>query len=134
MLNGPRQTKYKKTKKGKLSKFEFKSNVLKFGTFGLKAAESGTISARQIEAARQAIVRKIKRKGKIWIKIFPDLPITSKPVGVRMGKGKGQVSYWSARVRGGTVLFEICGINIYTAISALKTGGAKLAVKTKIFN
>lgn len=134
MLNQPRQTKYKKTKKGKLVKFEFKANKLVFGTVGLKAVESGLISSRQIESARQAIVRKIKRKGKIWIRIFPDLPITSKPTGVRMGKGKGQISHWSARVRSGTVLFEICGINFNTAITALKTGGAKLPLRTKIFN
>lgn len=134
MLNGPRRTKYKKTKKGKLSKLEFKSNDLKFGTVGLKAAESGIINSRQIEAARQAIVRKIKRKGKIWIKIFPDLPITSKPTGVRMGKGKGQVSHWGARVSGGTVLFEVCGVNFNIVLTALKTGGAKLPIRTKIFN
>lgn len=133
MLNGPRQTKYRKTKKGKLVKLEFKSNDLKFGTIGLKAAESGIINSFQIEAARQAIVRKIKRKGKVWIRVFPDLPITSKPTGIRMGKGKGPVSYWGARVRGGTVLFEICGINLVTVIAALKTGGAKLPIKTKIF-
>jgi len=134
MLNQPRQTKYKKTRKGKLVKLEFKSNKLTFGTIGLKALESGLINSRQIEAARQAIVRKIKRKGKIWIKIFPDLPVTSKPTGVRMGKGKGQVSHWAARVRGGTVLFEICGINFSVATAALRTGGAKLPIKTKIFN
>ena len=134
MLNGPKQTKYKKTKKGKLVKLEFKSNDLTFGTVGLKAAEAGIISARQIEAARQAITRKIKRKGKVWIKIFPDLPITSKPTGVRMGKGKGAVSHWGARVRGGSVLFEVCGINSILATAALKTGGAKLSIKTKIFN
>lgn len=133
MFTGPKQTKYKKTRKGKLSKFEFKANDLKFGTVGLKAAESGLISSRQIEASRQAIVRKMKRKGKLWIKIFPDLPITSKPTGVRMGKGKGQVSHWTARVRGGTVLFEVCGLNFNTICSALKTGGAKLPIKTKIF-
>lgn len=133
MFNGPKQTKYKKTRKGKLNKLEFKSNNLKFGTVGLKAVESGFINARQIEAARKAIVRKMKRKGKIWIKIFPDIPITSKPTGVRMGKGKGQVSYWAARVRGGTVLFEISGLNFNTIFSALKTGSAKLPIKTKIF-
>lgn len=133
MLNGPRQTKYKKTKKGKLVRLEFKSNKLTFGTIGLKAAEAGIINSRQIEAARQAIARKIKKKGKIWIKIFPDLSITSKPTGVRMGKGKGAVSHWGARVRGGTVLFEICGVNINTVLAALRTGGAKLPVKTKIF-
>ena len=133
MYNEPKQTKYKKTKKGKLKKLEFKSNKLKFGTIGLKAAESGIINSRQIEAARQAIARKIKRKGKIWIKIFPDLPITLKPTGVRMGKGKGQVAYWGARVSGGTVLFETCAANLNTILSALKTGGAKLPIKTKIF-
>jgi large subunit ribosomal protein L16 len=134
MLNGPRQTKYKKTRKGKLTKFEFKANKLKFGSIGLKSLESGIINSRQIEAARQAIVRKLKRKGKIWIKIFPDLSITKKPTGVRMGKGKGQISHWGARVRGGTVLFEICGVSLSISIAALKTGGAKLPVKTLIFN
>ena len=134
MFNGPKKIKYKKTKKGKLVRFEFKANRLRFGTIGLKAAEAGILNSRQIEAARQAIVRKIKRKGKIWIKIFPDLPITSKPTGVRMGKGKGQVSHWGARVSGGTVLFEICGVNFNTVLSALKTGGAKLPIRTKIFN
>lgn len=133
MFTGPKQVKYKKTKKGKLSKYEFKSNDLKFGTIGLKAIESGIINTRQIEAARQAIVRKIKRKGKVWIRIFPDLPITSKPTGVRMGKGKGQISHWATRVKGGTVLFEICGINFNLVYTALKTGGAKLPIKTKIF-
>ena len=134
MFNGPKQIKYKKTKKGKLSKYEFKANKLKFGTIGLKAVESGMLNTKQIEAARQAIVRKIKRKGKIWIRIFPDTPITSKPTGIRMGKGKGQVSHWVAKVRGGTVLFEVCGLNFSIVSEALKTGGAKLPIKTKIFN
>ena len=133
MFNPPHKTKFKKTKKGKLSKFEFKANKLKFGTLGLKAIESGLISAKQIEAARQAIARKTKRKSKIWIRIFPDLPVTSKPTGTRMDKGKGQISHWTARVRGGTLLFEICGTNTETMISSLKTGGAKIPVKTKIF-
>ena len=133
MFNGPKRIKYKKTRKGKLSKLEFKSNKLKFGIIGLKAAESGIISSRQIEAARQAITRKTKRKVKLWIKIFPDLPVTSKPTGVRMGKGKGQHSHWVARVSGGKVLIEACGVSLNTIISALKTGGAKLPIKTKIF-
>lgn len=133
MLYLPKQTKYKKTIKGKLGRLEFKADKLTFGLIGLKAYESGIISSKQLEAARQAIVRKIKRKGKVWIKIFPDLPITSKPTGVRMGKGKGQVSHWGARVKGGTVLFEVCGVNFNTAVSALKAGGAKLPIKTKIF-
>jgi len=134
MLNGPRQFKHKKVKKGKLSELEFKSNSIKFGEIGLKAAESGFIKYKQIEAARQAIVREIKRKGKVWIRIFPDLPITSKPTGTRMGKGKGAISHWSAKVRGGSILFEICGINNLTLINALKSGGAKLPIKTKIFS
>ena len=133
MFNGPKKIKYKKTRKGKLVKLEFKTNSLKFGNIGLKAVGSGLINSAQLEAARQAINRKIKRKGKIWIRIFPYLPVTKKPTGVRMGKGKGQISHWSARVRGGTVLFEICSVNSTAVISALKTGGAKLPLKTKIF-
>ena len=133
MFLQPKRSKYKKVKKGKLSRFEYRSNSLKFGTIGLKAAESGIISARHIEAARQAITRKIKRKGKLWLRIFPNLPITSKPTEVRMGKGKGAVSHWAVRVSSGAVLFELCGITNNTAVSAFKTGGAKLPVKTFIF-
>jgi large subunit ribosomal protein L16 len=134
MFLQPRRSKYKKTRKGTLPKLEFKSNKLKFGTIGLKAIESGTISARQIEAARQAINRKIKRKGKLWIRVFPDQPITAKPTEVRMGKGKGPVSHWAVKIGGGCVLFELCGVTPNIAVSAFKTGGAKLPVKTKIFN
>lgn len=125
---------FTKTKKGRLRKFEFKTNKLVFGNIGLKAVESGIINSRQLEAARQAIARKTKRKSKIWIKIFPDLPVTSKPTGVRMGKGKGKFSHWGARVRGGTVILEICGSNNKILIEALNTGKAKLPLKTKIFN
>lgn len=134
MFLQPRKTKYKKARKGRLKKLEFKSNSVKFGEFGLKAKVAGMITANQIEAARRTIARKIKRKGKIWIRIFPDLPITAKPTESRMGKGKGAVSYWVARVRGGTTLFEICGIPKHTAIEALKAGSKKLPVKTKIFD
>jgi len=134
MFLQPKKFKYKKVRKGKLSKLEFKSNKLNFGNIGLKAIESGIIHARHIEASRQAISRKIKRKGKIWIRIFPDLPISSKPTESRMGKGKGALSHWGSRVRGGTVLFEICGVkDLNIAVGALKTGGTKLPVKTKIF-
>lgn len=132
MFLRPKQTKYKKIKKGKLGRLEFKSNDLKFGNIGLKAIDSGLISSRQIESARQAISRKIKRKGKIWIKIFPDLPITSKSIGSRMGKGKGQVSHWTSRIKGGNILFEVSGKNLTLIAAALKTGGAKLPIKTKI--
>lgn len=134
MFLQPRKTKYKKTRKGRLKKLEFKANTIKFGEFGLKATVSGLITARQIEAARRAIARKIKRKGKIWICIFPDLPITSKPTESRMGKGKGAVSHWVARVRGGTTLFEVCGIPTHVAVEALKSGSQKLPIKTKIFD
>lgn len=126
--------KYKKVKKGKLKKLEFKANKLSFGTYGLKAAESGIIHLKHLEAARQAIARKIKRKGKIWIRVFPHLSITSKPISVRMGKGKGQVSHWGVRVSCGATLFEVCGINSNIIFLSLKTGGAKLPIKTKIFS
>lgn len=134
MSNGLKQVKHQKVKKGKLKRLEFKANKLKFGTIGLKAVESGLVNSRQIEAARQAISKTIKRKGKIWIRIFPDLPITSKPIGVRMGKGKGQLSHWGVKVSSGTVLFEVCGLNSNIVFSALKMGGAKLSIKTKIFD
>ena len=134
MFLQPRKTKYKKTRKGRLKKLEFKANNIKFGEFGLKAQLAGIITARQIEAARRTIARKIKRKGKIWICIFPDLPITSKPAESRMGKGKGAISHWVARVRGGTTLFEVCGIPKHIAVEALKVGSKKLPIKTKIFD
>jgi large subunit ribosomal protein L16 len=133
LLLQPKRIKYKKIKKGKLARFSYKNN-LDFGTIGLKSLESGFISARQLEAARQAIVRKIKKKGKLWIKVYPNLPITKKPTEVRMGKGKGNVSHWAAKIKGGSILFEVCGINKKTAIKAFKTGSAKLPVKTQIFD
>ena len=108
MFLQPKRSKYKKVRKGTLPKLEYRSTKLRFGTIGLKALESGTISARQIEAARQSIMRKIKRKGKLWIQIFPTTPITAKPTEVRMGKGKGAVSHWAVKVGGGRVLFELC--------------------------
>ena len=134
MFLQPKKLKYKKIKKGKLSKLEFKSNTLKFGEIGLKTEESGMISARQIEASRRSIIRKLKKRGKVWIRIFPDLPITAKPSESRMGKGKGVVSHWVARVSGGTTIFEICGVPNHIAVSALKSGSHKLPIKTRIFN
>lgn len=134
MFLQPKKFKYKKVRKGKLIKLEFKSNKLNFGNIGLKAIKSGIIHSRHIEASRQAISRKIKRKGKLWIRIFPYIPISSKPIESRMGKGKGTISHWGAKVRGGTVIFEVCGVKDYNiAIEALKTGGNKLPIKTKIF-
>ena len=134
MFLQPKKTKYKKTRKGRLKKLEFKSNTIRFGELGLKSQMAGVISARQIEAARRTIARKIKRKGKIWICIFPDLPITAKPTESRMGKGKGAVSHFVARVRGGTTLFEVCGIPKHIATEALRAGSKKLPVRTKIFD
>ena len=133
MFLQPKRSKFKKIRKGKLSNLEFKSNKLKFGTIGLKAAESGTITARQIESARQSITRKINRKGKLWIRVFPSLPVTLKPIEVRMGKGKGAVSFWASRIAGGTVIFELCGVTKGTAVAAFRTGGAKLPIKTLVF-
>ena len=134
MFLQPRKTKYKKAQKGKLRELEFKANTVKFGEFGLKAQVSAIITARQIESARRAIARKIKRRGKIWICVFPDLPVTAKPIESRMGKGKGAISHWVTRVRGGTTLFEVCGVPIHVAIEALKSGSKKLPIKTKIFD
>lgn len=133
MFLQPKRSKFKKIRKGKLLNLEFRANKLKFGTIGLKAKESGTISARQLEASRQAIVRKIDRKGKLWIRVFPYLPITAKPTETRMGKGKGAVDFWATKVAGGTVIFELCGVTKKTAIGAFRTGGAKLPVKTLVF-
>ena len=133
MFLQPNRSKYKKSHKGKLKRFEWKKNKLNFGTIGLKSIESGTISAKQLEAARQAITRKTTRKGKLWIRVFPDLPISSKPIETRMGKGKGPIKYWAARAKSGTVLFELSGIPQKIAHTAFKTGGAKLPIKTKIF-
>lgn len=132
-LQPKNQKKFKKFKKGKLSNLEFKSNTLKFGIVGIKSAEPGIISSKQIEAARQTITKKIKRTGKVWIRIFPDLPITSKSKEARMGKGKGSLSFWAIKVKGGTVLFEICGGKESIALDALKSGGYKIPIKTRVF-
>jgi large subunit ribosomal protein L16 len=105
---------------------------LRFGILGLKALEAGCVSSKQIEATRQAIARKIRRNGRIWVRIFPDLPITSKPIEVRMGKGKGAVDHWVAKISGGTIIFEIDGIPEKLAILALQTGSTKLPIKTAI--
>jgi large subunit ribosomal protein L16 len=133
MLLQPSRTKFRKIRKGRLKRLNFKSNTLKFGTVGLKSMESGFISGKQLEAARQAISRRISRNGKLWLRVQPTLSITSKPLEVRMGKGKGNVDYWATRVKGGTVLFELCGIKLDVASQAFKTGAAKLSVKTKVF-
>lgn len=132
MLLSPKKIKYKKIRKSRLKQFEYKSNKIKFGTVGLKSLESGTISSKNIEAARRSINRKIKRKGKLWTRIFPHTPIMSKSLGSRMGKGKGSINNWSIKIKGGSLLFELCGIQKNQAKNALITGGAKLPVKTQV--
>ena len=134
MFLQPKKVKYKKIRKGSLLKKEFRSKKLKKGTIGLKAAESGIITSRQLEAARQAVSRKIKRMGKVWLNIFPAIPITKKPAEARMGKGKGSISHWAVRIKGGQVLIEICGIPVKKAIIIFRTGGAKLPIKTFIIS
>ena len=132
MFLQPKKFKYKKVQKGKFPKIKYKKNKLIFGNIGLKANQPGIITARQLESARQAIVRKIKRKGKVWVNIFPSIPITKKPTEVRMGKGKGNVDYWAAKVKMGSVLFELSGISLPNAKAAFRTGSAKLPIKTII--
>jgi len=129
MFLQPKKTKYKKHRKGVLKKVEYK-NKIQFGTICLKAIESGCVSAKQIESARQAINRKLKRTGKVWIRIFPHISVTSKPIEVRMGKGKGSVKHWISKVKRGSILFEIDGVSDKLAKAAFKTGSAKLPVKT----
>ena len=104
---------------------------LDFGGFGLKAMEPNRVTAREIEAARRAITREMKRAGRVWIRVFPDVPVTSKPTEVRMGKGKGAVDYWAARVKPGRIMFEIDGVSEEIAREALRLGAAKLSVKTR---
>ena len=104
---------------------------LNFGTYGLKALQPERVTARQIEAARRAMTRHMKRQGRVWIRIFPDLPVTSKPIEVRMGKGKGSVDYWAAKVKPGRVMFEIDGVNDDIAREALRLAAMKLPIKTR---
>jgi large subunit ribosomal protein L16 len=126
----PKRTKFRKQFKGRNRGVATRGNKVSFGEYGLKAAEFGRITSRQIEAARRALSRHVKRGGKVWIRIFPDKPITKKPLEVRQGKGKGNVEYWVALVQPGRVMFEIEGIPKEMAREALKLAAAKLPVKT----
>lgn len=128
----PKRTKFRKCRKGRNTGLASRGNKLNFGSIALQSTAYGYISARQIEAARRAINRQIKRGGKIWIRIFPDKPITKKPVGVRQGSGKGNVEYWAAPVQPGRVLYEIGGVDSSIARRALELAGAKLSVSTTI--
>ena len=127
----PKRTKYRKQMKGKNRGLASQGNKVSFGEYGLKATDRGRITARQIEAARKAMTRHIRRGGKIWIRIFPDKPITKKPLEVRQGKGKGNVEYWVAQIQPGRILYEMSGVDENLAKQALKLAGAKLPVDTK---
>ncbi|MCT4635615.1 MAG: 50S ribosomal protein L16 [Rickettsiales bacterium] len=127
----PKKTKFRKAHKGRIHGFAKAGVSLAFGSYGLKALEPERITARQIEATRRVITRFIKRQGKLWIKIFPDLPVSSKPAEVRMGKGKGAPEYWACRVKPGKVLFELDGVPEDIARAAFEKAGAKLPIKTR---
>lgn len=128
----PKRVKYRKAQRGRMKGKATRGNTVAFGDFGLKALEPHWITARQIEACRVALSRKMKRDGKIWIRIFPDKPVTKKPLETRMGKGKGAPEFWVAVVKPGRVMFEVAGVDPKTAQEALKLAAHKLPIKTKI--
>ena len=127
----PKKTKFRKMQKGKMKGNAQRGSQLAFGSFGIKALEETWITARQIEAARIAVTRYMKRQGQVWIRIFPDKPVTSKPAEVRMGKGKGAPEYWAAVVRPGRMLFECDGVSVEVAQEAMRLAAQKLPIKTK---
>ncbi|WP_436642046.1 50S ribosomal protein L16 [Microbaculum sp. FT89] len=127
----PKRTKFRKQHKGRIRGVASTGNQLNFGSFGIKAMEPERITARQIEAARRAITRHMKRAGRVWIRIFPDVPVSKKPTEVRMGKGKGAPEYWAAKVKPGRIMFEIDGVPADVAREALRLGAAKLPIKTR---
>jgi large subunit ribosomal protein L16 len=126
----PKRTKFRKQHKGRNRGLAQRGNSVSFGEFGLKAMDRGRLTSRQIESARRAMTRHVKRGGKIWIRVFPDKPITKKPLEVRQGKGKGNVEYWVALVQPGSVLYEISGVDEVVAREAFKRAAAKLPVRT----
>ena len=128
----PKRTKFRKQFKGSIKGLAKGGSDLNFGTYGLKAIEPERVTARQIEAARRAMTRHMKRQGRVWIRIFPDTPVSSKPTEVRMGKGKGSTDYWAARVKPGRIMFEIDGVSEIIAREALRLGANKLPVMTRI--
>ena len=127
----PARTKYRKAHKGRIHGNAKGGTALNFGSFGLKAVEPDRLTARQIEAARRAITRAMKRAGRVWIRIFPDVPVTKKPAEVRMGSGKGSVELWVCRIKPGRILFEVDGISVELAREALTLAAAKLPIKTR---
>ena len=128
----PKRTKYRKQHKGRIHGAAKGGFELNFGSFGLKAIKPERITSRQIEAARRAITRQMKRQGRVWIRIFPDVPVSKKPTEVRMGKGKGSVEFWAAKVKPGRIMFEIDGVSEAVAREALRLAAMKLPVKTRI--
>jgi large subunit ribosomal protein L16 len=127
----PKRTKFRKQFKGRISGLASSGAELAFGEFGLKAMEPDRLTARQIEAARRAMTRAMKRQGRVWIRIFPDVPISKKPLEVRMGKGKGAPEYWAARVKAGKIMFELGGVSAEVARESLDLAAAKLPIKTR---
>ena len=127
----PKKTKYRKQQKGKIKGNAQRGSQIAFGSFGIKSMDEGFLTSRQIEAARIAVTRYMKREGKVWIRVFPDKPITSKPAEVRMGKGKGALDHWVAVIRPGRVLFEAEGVPYHVAKEALRLAAQKLPLKTK---
>ena len=127
----PKRTKFRKKQKGRVKGIAQRGHTISFGSFGIKSLEAGWITSRQIEAARIAVTRKMKREGQVWIRIFPDKPVTKKPAEVRMGKGKGAPEYWVAVVKPGTIMFEAGGVTTDLAKEALRLASQKLPVRTK---
>ena len=127
----PKRTKFRKAHKGRIHGLATSGNSLNFGTYGLKALAPERITARQIEAARRAITRAMKRTGRVWIRVFPDVPVSIKPAEVRMGSGKGSPEFWVCRVKPGRIMFEVDGVPVELAREALTLGAAKLPIKTK---
>ena len=127
----PKRTKFRKQFKGRIHGLAKGGTDLNFGAYGMKIVEPGRITARQIEAARRAITRHLKRVGRVWIRVFPDVPVTQKPAEVRMGKGKGSVELWVARVKPGRIMFEIDGVSEELAVEAIRLGSAKLPLDTR---
>ena len=128
----PKRTKYRKAHKGRVHGNAKGGTALNFGAYGLKAVGPGRVTARQIEAARRAITRHLKRTGRVWIRIFPDVPVSTKPAEVRMGKGKGSPEYWMCRVKPGRVMFEVDGVAADLAKTAIERGAAKLPMATRV--
>ena len=127
----PKRTKFRKQFKGRIHGVSKGGTELNFGAYGLKAMEPERVTARQIEAARRAITRQMKRIGRVWIRVFPDVPVTAKPTEVRMGKGKGSPEFWACRVKPGRIMFELDGVAEDVAREALRLGAAKLPIKTR---